>query len=405
MNGKFAAVILAAGYSSRMGDFKPLLPVGKMTAVERLIKEAEKVACGKVIVVTGFERDSLLEVIESAGGMEVYNRDFDEGMFTSIKTGVRSVCEKYPEVSGVFLMPVDCPLVSTGVLRKMADQARSAETSDDAFLVPVFEGKKGHPLYIPRRYFDEICSYDGSGGLKAVTDKYWDKMIRIPVDEEGCVMDMDTHESYMKIIDFLGKGCRRESLLKLAEGRRFFLIRHGQTKQHREKMFIGQYDIPLNEEGKLQIRETSALIAEQVPKTDRLYTSPLSRAAESASIVQEALGSEYKICEIPDLTEINLGKWDGRPVREIKEKYPEEYSRRGRDIFVFKTGNRAENFYDVQYRAVGALREILLQDSSEDIIIVSHSAVMRALENNLRGMRVDDDWNSLPKGSFRIISV
>ena len=105
------------------------------------------------------------------------------------------------------------------------------------------------------------------------------------------------------------------------------------------------------------------------------------------------------------MTEINLGKWDGRPVREIKEKYPEEYSRRGRDIFVFKTGNRAENFYDVQYRAVGALREILLQDSSEDIIIVSHSAVIRALENNLRGMRVDDDWNSLPKGSFRIISV
>ena len=405
MNGKFAAVILAAGYSSRMGDFKPLLPVGKMTAVERLIKEAEKVACGKVIVVTGFERDSLLEVIESAGGMEVYNRDFDEGMFTSIKTGVRSVCEKYPEVSGVFLMPVDCPLVSAGVLRKMADQACSSETSDEDFLVPVFEGKKGHPLYISRRYFDEICRYDGPGGLKAVTDKYWDKMIRIPVDEEGCVMDMDTPESYRKITDFLGKSCRREPLLKLAEGRRFFLIRHGQTRQHSEKMFIGQYDIPLNEEGKLQIRETSALIAAQVPKTDRIYTSPLSRAAESASIVCEILGSEYKICEIPDFTEINLGKWDGRPVREIKEKDPEEYSRRGRDIFVFKTGNKAENFYDVQYRAVGALREILQQDSSEDIIIVSHSAVIRALENNLRGKRVDDDWSSLSKGSFRIISV
>lgn len=287
----------------------------------------------------------------------------------------------------------------------MADQACSSETSDEDFLVPVFEGKKGHPLYIPRRYFDEICSYDGPGGLKAVTDKYWDKMIRIPVDEEGCVMDMDTPESYRKITDFLGKGCRREPLLKLAEGRRFFLIRHGQTRQHSEKMFIGQYDIPLNEEGKLQIRETSALIAEQVPKTDRIYTSPLSRAAESASIVCEILGSEYKICEIPDFTEINLGSWDGIPVREIKEKYPEEYSRRGSDIFVFKTGNKAENFYDVQYRAVGALREILMQDSSEDIIIVSHSAVLRALENNLRGKRVDDDWNSLSKGSFRIISV
>lgn len=405
MNGKFAAVILAAGYSSRMGAFKPLLPVGEMTAVERLIKEAETAARGKIIVVTGFERDSLLEVIESAGGVEVYNRDFDEGMFTSIKAGIRSVCEKYADVSGVFLMPVDCPLVSSGVLRKMADQACSSETSDEDFLVPVFEGKKGHPLYIPRRYFDEICSYDGPGGLKAVTDKYWDKMIRIPVDEEGCVMDMDTPESYRKITDFLGKGCRREPLLKLAEGRRLFLIRHGQTRQHSEKMFIGQYDIPLNEEGKLQIRETSALIAAHVPKTDRIYTSPLSRAAESASIVCEILGSEYKICEIPEFTEINLGSWDGIPVREIKEKYPEEYSRRGSDIFVFKTGNKAENFYDVQYRAVGALREILMQDSSEDIIIVSHSAVIRALENNLRGMHVNDDWSSLPKGSFRIISV
>ena len=72
-------------------------------------------------------------------------------------------------------------------------------------------------------------------------------------------------------------------------------------------------------------------------------------------------------------------------------------------MFLFKTGNKSENFYDVQYRAVKALRHILKKDNAEDIIIVSHSAVIRALENNLKGLRVDDDWQPVSKGSFRII--
>jgi len=105
------------------------------------------------------------------------------------------------------------------------------------------------------------------------------------------------------------------------------------------------------------------------------------------------------------LQEISLGAWDGMPVREVKEKYPDEYERRGKDMFAFKIGNKAENFYDVQYRAVKALRKILETDDSQNIVLVSHSAVIRAIENNLKGMSVNDPWDQIGKCAYRILEL
>ena len=182
-------------------------------------------------------------------------------------------------------------------------------------------------------------------------------------------------------------------------------MRHGQTQQHDEKMFIGQYDVPLSEEGEMQIELSAGKLVEMDLEPDRIYCSDLSRAVSSAGIIAEKMFADpaEHICPVKGLREIDLGSWDGRPVREIKEQYPEEYSRRGQDMFVFKTGNRSENFYDMQYRAVRALRQILKADSSRDILIVTHSGIIRALQNNLRGLRVDDGWESIPKGSFVVM--
>lgn len=399
----FAAVVLAAGYSSRMGDFKPLLPVRGVPAVSGLLAALGSAGVDRVVVVTGFEAGRLQPVVEAAGAQTAYNTRFEEGMFTSIKTGLEAVRKLYGKVDGVLLMPVDCPLISSDVLEAVLNSVME-NPADDSFRVPIFEGKKGHPLYIPDCYIDEICSYEGHGGLKAVTDKYWDRMIRVPVADEGCVMDMDTPEGYREILDFVKSGCVREDLQQLASGKRIFLVRHGETVQHSEKMFIGQYDVELDEKGREQIKRSAEEIAMYSPGISGIYSSPLKRAVESARIVADRIcPREEQLCEVKALSEINLGSWDGKPVREIREKYPAEYIRRGENMFLFKTGNKAENFYDVQYRAVKALRRILLQDEAEDILIVSHSAVIRALENNLKGLRVDDDWKPVPKGSFRII--
>lgn len=428
----FAAVILAAGYSSRMKAFKPLLTIGDSSALERLIYSAKMAGIADITVVTGYNHEAMSGVLTRHGVDEAYNEDFDSGMFSSIQKGLGEAKKHYPDAKGFFLMPVDCPLVSSEVIKKLmtafgtydedvsADSAACitvdlGEAANNCFHVPVYEGKKGHPLLIPASYIDEICDYEGNGGLKVITDKYWDKMIRVPVDSEGCVMDMDTPESYKEICDFLETGCRREDICRLASGRRIFLVRHGETQQHDEKMFIGRYDVPLAEEGKPQVRRSASEILELIygegSEADiSIYVSPLKRAQQSAEIIKaelERAGTQRQcsLCTVKDFQEISLGKWDGRPVREIKERYPEEYRRRGEDIFVFKTGNKSENFYDVQYRAVKALRRILESDPAKDIIIVAHSAVIRALENNLKGMRVNDEWRSVPKGGFVVVEI
>ncbi len=402
----FAAVILAAGYSSRMKRFKPLLPVEGTTALERLAASVRSAGIEELVVVTGYRRELLEPVMEKTGAVEAYNENYDTGMFSSIKTGIRRAAELWSGAKGFFLMPVDCPLIDSSVIRKMIGVITAG---GETFCVPVFEGKKGHPLYIPVRYADEICRYEGRGGLKAVTDRHWEKMARVPVEDEGCLLDMDTPEGYREIQDFLKAGRRRRDVASLARGRRIFLVRHGQTQQHREKMFIGQYDVSLSGEGRAQAERAGQEMARLRPETEVIYTSDLARAVESAEILGRQLRmsrrTEMRLAPRRGLREISLGSWDGRPVREIREKYPEQYRKRGEDIFTFKTGNGAENFYDMQYRAVKALREILEEDERRDVVIVAHSGVIRALENNLRGARVDDRWEPIPKGSFRVVEL
>ncbi|MCR5035638.1 MAG: histidine phosphatase family protein [Clostridia bacterium] len=430
-NERFGVVILAAGLSSRMKDFKPLLPVDGRPAIEGLVETAKAAGLTDITVVTGHNRGALAETLLHLGVSEAYNGDYESGMFSSIQVGLAKARQSGKE--GYLLMPVDCPLISVSVMRAVMDKVTEAgETSSDAFTVALFEGKKGHPLYIPTGYIDEIINFGGQGGLAAITDKFADTMIRVETGEEGCLLDMDTPAGYADIQKFVAKGFAREKLELLTARKRIILVRHGETRQHEAPMFIGQYDVPLSEEGRAQAAELGKRIAglmaedveaellgmdkfgkEPMPAIERVYASDLSRAAETAEIIAESINKAYpqlaemlggpvKVRYDKGLREISLGDWDGHPIREIADTYPEEYERRGRDIFSFKMRG-AESFYDMQYRVKAALRNILRNDDAKDIIIVAHSGVIRALENNILGKQVDDDWEPVPKGDLRML--
>ena len=432
---RFGAIILAAGLSKRMQAFKPLLPVDGRPALEGLIETVQAAGLSDITVVTGYNREALIPELARLGVTEAYNEKFENGMFSSIQTGLAKARQSGKE--GYLLMPVDCPLISVSVMRAVMDgvtEASAAEVSasGDAFAVAVFEGKKGHPLYIPNGRIDEILASDGQGGLAAITDRYADTMIRVETGEEGCLLDMDTPEGYEDIKRFVAKGFAREKLDLLTARKRIILVRHGETQQHEEPMFIGQYDVPLSDEGRAQAvaagQEIVNLMAEDVeaemlgmdkfgkepmPAIERIYASDLVRAKETADIIADAVnkaypqliemtGSPIKVKLDEGLREISLGAWDGHPIREIAEEYPEEYERRGKDIFAFKMRG-AESFYDMQYRVKAALRNILRNDDAKDIIIVAHSGVIRALENNILGKQVDDAWEPVPKGGLKML--
>lgn len=388
-NSRIGAVILAAGYSSRMGAFKPGLHIGDETVISRLVGSFRAAGISDIVVVSGHNRQELWSLINGLEVTESYNENYPKGMFTSIQAGVQKTDKA---LRGFFLIPVDCPLLEAETIDLLVSNIRD----DSSFVVPCYRGKKGHPLYIPMKYRDEILSCDGNGGLKAITDKYDDQMIRIETGRESTVMDMDTPAAYEELKSFYQRGMKSESLAELAKGRCFYLIRHGQPQQHRDKIFLGQTDVPLSDEGRKQAEKARAALPVGIR---RIYSSDLKRALQTAEII----GGQ--IIATKGFREMNLGSWDGRYIEDIKREFSELYQKRGRNLFAFKTGNKAENFYDLQYRTVKSLIDILKTDSSPEIFIVAHSGVIRCIETNLRGGSVEDEWQKPDTGQIRVVRL
>ncbi len=398
-NSEIVGLILAAGYSSRMGAFKPLLQIGNMTAVERIAENMKRAGFHRIVGVTGHNRDLLRPILESNDISEAFNHQFAKGMFTSVQRGIEYALSQSPKrPEGFFLMLADSPLVPPEVLTKIAEKHRN---EPDAFIVPTYHGKKGHPLFIPACYTDEILSYSGEGGLKAITNRHDDRMIRLEVNEEAVVMDMDTPEGYQEILDYFEKQ-EDYSLDCQLKGRRIFFIRHGEIRQHREKIFLGQADIPLSEIGREQACDAAEEMVRYGIDAKRIYTSDLSRAVETAESIRKRLSrdrlgkKEIDLVKETRLREISLGEWDGRYVSEIMKNYPEEYKKRGEDLLAYKFGNDCENFYDLQYRALKGFRSILKQeeksaDESRDIVIVSHWGVINVILCRLHHAELKDE--------------
>jgi CTP:molybdopterin cytidylyltransferase MocA len=202
-NNDICGLIIAAGYSSRMGRFKPLLKIGNETAIERIINTLKASGLDKILVVTGYNHELLEPLLQKNNVESAYNKDYPKGMFTSITTGISEAINGYGEtLRGFLLWPVDCPLIPPRVVKTMLE---ASEKNQESFIVPCYKGKKGHPLFIPKAYFQAILEHNGEEGLKGVTRPYEGDMIRLETNEEAVVLDMDTPESYEEILRYYEK--------------------------------------------------------------------------------------------------------------------------------------------------------------------------------------------------------
>ncbi|HAS74894.1 MAG TPA: hypothetical protein DCS67_12185 [Clostridiales bacterium UBA8960] len=187
---RFAAVIVAAGYSSRMNQFKPLLPLGEITIIESTIDSFIKAGIKNVLVVIGHNADLIKPVLEKRKVKWVYNPNYDDGMYTSIKVGVDELDHN---LDGFFMMPADIPFVKPETVVKLAEAFLE---SGKLVVYPVLNERRGHPPLISSKVRHDILSYDGTGGLKTLLNRYSDEAYHLMVDDEGILMDLDTTETY-----------------------------------------------------------------------------------------------------------------------------------------------------------------------------------------------------------------
>ncbi len=197
---KFSAIILAAGYSSRMGDFKPLLRVGDRSAIESVVRLFLNAGVKDVCVVVGYRANEVTPVAEEAGARCVMNPDYDLGMYSSVRGGVAALA---PHTDACFIIPVDIPLVRVSTIHRLI----RAFTDTKSIVFPTFQGKRGHPPLIARRVLAEILNSGNSARLSTLLAAYEGDACNVFVADEGVCLDMDTPTELAAIREL---ACNRE---------------------------------------------------------------------------------------------------------------------------------------------------------------------------------------------------
>ncbi len=195
---RVAAIVLAAGRSSRMGAFKPLLEIDGRTLLERAISTFTAAGVEDVVVVAGHRRDDVAAVAAGAGAQVLTNPEYDRGMYSSLRVGALGL---HSGVTRFFLLPADVPLVRPETIGRLARAARrkAADGAPLEVVYPAVGGVTGHPPLIAAALLRELRAAEPSGGLRALLGAHASRSATVEVGDDGVLLDADTAEDLERI--------------------------------------------------------------------------------------------------------------------------------------------------------------------------------------------------------------
>lgn len=194
------ALILAAGRSSRMGEFKPLLEIDGTSLLEHALALFRNTGVDEIITVIGYRSETLIPIIDRAACRYVVNENYQNGMLSSIQKGVAELKDK---CDVFFLLPADIPCVRTATVRQLLE--RYYENSSALVCYPQFDARRGHPPLIAGSLIDHIISYAGEGGMRGLLRRYEDQAINVPVADPFLLLDVDTKQDFFRLENELKK--------------------------------------------------------------------------------------------------------------------------------------------------------------------------------------------------------
>ena len=188
-----AALITAAGMSSRMGDFKPMLNVGSISIAQRVVATFQQAGVEKIVMVTGYNAVMLERHLAGNGIVFLRNEAYETTqMFESVCIGLRYLKNKCDRV---LFTPVDIPLFTADTVQKLLE-------SDALLAGPVCGGEVGHPMMIASSLFDAILADPGERGLRGALDRCGEEMSYVSVEDRGVLHDADTPEDYRALLKY-----------------------------------------------------------------------------------------------------------------------------------------------------------------------------------------------------------
>lgn len=185
------SIVLAAGLSTRMGTQKLLLPFEGKTIIEKVVENILNSGIEHVMVVLGSDRAEISEALKSMPVHFVVNENFQEGMHTSVISGVKALP---PEAKAVLLFLGDQPFIPARAIEIVAEAWKN---SGKGIVIPLFEGKRGHPPLYNLKYRYELSNLDPNQGLRSIAQKFPDDICEVETFCPEIVRDIDTKKDYL----------------------------------------------------------------------------------------------------------------------------------------------------------------------------------------------------------------
>ena len=191
-----AIVILAAGGSRRMGKPKQLLLYHGVTFVEHAFQVAQQVFESQVCIVLGAAAETITAAVPMIKDYTIINKNWQQGMGTSIGVGLQAIVSKFPELTAVMFMTADQLFVTSSHLRNMLG---SFNAGTNKIIVSSYQDTEGTPALFGKKYFNELLQLKTDKGAKDIIREYSYDVSRLKL-EKGEI-DIDTPEQYHAIIN------------------------------------------------------------------------------------------------------------------------------------------------------------------------------------------------------------
>ncbi len=195
-------LILAAGMSSRMGEFKPLLMINNKTMIEQSIDSMLASGVKTITLVLGYQGEKIEQVIKHAGYENkqiqvVYNRNYaSTQMLDSVKIGVSNI----EDCDAFYLLPGDMPAIHSDTFLKVRE---TMECQKAKIVFPTMKGYRKHPPLISTYFISDILNFESEGGLRELWKNFESEITGVPVDDLGCTIDVDTKPQYQYVCQYM----------------------------------------------------------------------------------------------------------------------------------------------------------------------------------------------------------